>query len=520
LDVLTNNCDRFPLIWDNPGNSGNLMIGESGEIIAIDNKITGIESQTDIYDNYLRNVRELMTHLMAYGDSKETKHFRKVRDTLNASVGHDIDTQGSLLVQKGFLSVVRKTTEFDIVSYLTEWQEKLDKHFKISSRSVNVVFVETIWNLLKSLYLNPPTLSVGKPTSSTTSGASSSHSNPRVSKNDNSAPKSEYSWKKVKPSGHSPSARRYLQSCFAGSSLYVFGGVNGKKEVLNDLFLYDMANCQWKQLSSPSSSKASARSSGAAVLVKQSLLIFGGCDSTQSPVADVMWEFDIASSVWKSVSVVEGPPARFHHRLVPSSSNPNSLLLFGGCSSEAVYFNDTWEFSLVTNKWTKINATGKTPSQRAGSIVFHSDGHLWVFGGFSSDSNSDHLSDCWKLKDGTSTWQEISVKGSVPLLLRPVGYAFDHHRSLLYVYGGYDGKKAVGTLLQMSLADLHFINVNMWLELDESNVAAVTGSGKSMTPIPRFGNCMAFFGEKILTAFGSASMFLDDIVEFDSAAED
>jgi len=31
LDVLTNYCDRLPFIWDNPGNSGNLMVTSAGQ---------------------------------------------------------------------------------------------------------------------------------------------------------------------------------------------------------------------------------------------------------------------------------------------------------------------------------------------------------------------------------------------------------------------------------------------------------------------------------------------------------
>eukprot|EP00054_Salpingoeca_dolichothecata_P027164 m.197762 g.197762 ORF g.197762 m.197762 type:complete len:93 (+) comp25882_c0_seq5:47-325(+) len=59
LDVLCNNGDRLPLIWDNRGNPGNIMFALGlGKIISLDNQIAPIDKSlhTDAFAEYLAKV--------------------------------------------------------------------------------------------------------------------------------------------------------------------------------------------------------------------------------------------------------------------------------------------------------------------------------------------------------------------------------------------------------------------------------------------------------------------------------
>jgi len=67
-------------------------------------------------------VKELLTN-----PEKETKSFRRVRDALLASVGHDIQPEGSIAIQKGFLEIIKKSVDLDLSADLTTWENELIK---------------------------------------------------------------------------------------------------------------------------------------------------------------------------------------------------------------------------------------------------------------------------------------------------------------------------------------------------------------------------------------------------------
>jgi hypothetical protein len=67
LDVVTNNFDRFPLIWHNNGNIGNVIIqsqATDGRIVGIDNNCICIKKEYDTYTRYIQKVTELVDHLV------------------------------------------------------------------------------------------------------------------------------------------------------------------------------------------------------------------------------------------------------------------------------------------------------------------------------------------------------------------------------------------------------------------------------------------------------------------------
>lgn len=115
LDVLCNNGDRFPLIWDNRGNPGNVMISKDGEVAAsIDSQIQPISAANHRvqYDIYLTRVSELSRSLQVSGESRELPDFKRVREKLLEFTGYDVGETGSIEMQKGFLEIVSTAAHY------------------------------------------------------------------------------------------------------------------------------------------------------------------------------------------------------------------------------------------------------------------------------------------------------------------------------------------------------------------------------------------------------------------------
>jgi len=54
LDVLTNYGDRLPFIWPNQGNSGNLMLTGTGQLICVENGFNEIRENVNV-EKYKKN---------------------------------------------------------------------------------------------------------------------------------------------------------------------------------------------------------------------------------------------------------------------------------------------------------------------------------------------------------------------------------------------------------------------------------------------------------------------------------
>ncbi|KAH3763104.1 hypothetical protein Pelo_5061 [Pelomyxa schiedti] len=67
FDVLVNNSDRFPVIWDNEGNMGNLFI-VSGRGYAIDNAICSIDPAV-FPENYFKYINKVQGFLQTITNS-------------------------------------------------------------------------------------------------------------------------------------------------------------------------------------------------------------------------------------------------------------------------------------------------------------------------------------------------------------------------------------------------------------------------------------------------------------------
>jgi hypothetical protein len=148
FDVLVNNVDRLPLIWDHQGNAGNLMIDDDNEPVAIDGQLVGLRADLG-RGEYMDRVRALLTAHAARAPGKASPQFGAVRASLQAHCRVNIGAEGELLLEEGFWSVVEKAAGASIGDELREWAGLLAAIEPPLSDMAQIQpdFVLEVWNL-------------------------------------------------------------------------------------------------------------------------------------------------------------------------------------------------------------------------------------------------------------------------------------------------------------------------------------------------------------------------------------
>jgi hypothetical protein len=108
FDVLTNNWDRLPLIWNNKGNGENIILCNDF-VIGIDHTICSIhpEDCKPQYDQYIEKVRCLVTEL----NGSPGPVLNKMREFILNCVGYDIGKEGELCVAQGLRDGIKVMVE-------------------------------------------------------------------------------------------------------------------------------------------------------------------------------------------------------------------------------------------------------------------------------------------------------------------------------------------------------------------------------------------------------------------------
>lgn len=149
LDVLCNNGDRFPLIWENRGNPGNVMLAHGcGQAVSIDSQIQPIDgtSHPAELEAYLARVRELTVALKAAGDASECAAFKSVREKIAEYCGHDLGDRGTLAMQEGFRAAVATPRCTALEAWRNAFQEL--KPAVVGLEGLDIAFVNKVWDAL------------------------------------------------------------------------------------------------------------------------------------------------------------------------------------------------------------------------------------------------------------------------------------------------------------------------------------------------------------------------------------
>jgi hypothetical protein len=252
-------------------------------------------------------------------------------------------------------------------------------------------------------------------------------------------------WTQKAPAPSSPSSRfdqAVVYDEAAGKAIMFGGGyapsVDAPYEMLNETWSYDPAANTWTELK-PTGSLPPAREGQAMVYDPGSgkVLMFGGMNAAPGGAAlDDLWEYDPAANKWTELHPAGDKPRAGDvpdQEMVYDTRARRTLLFFARGMEETtvegkqVYQNigELWSYEPVANKWTKLDPSGKEPSDREGySLVYDPDtGLVLLFGGMSTpqvypdkSDNPDPVleTDLWAYDPAKNEWRNLDPGGSRP----------------------------------------------------------------------------------------------------------
>eukprot|EP01129_Flabellula_baltica_P003416 TRINITY_DN13180_c0_g1_i2.p1 TRINITY_DN13180_c0_g1~~TRINITY_DN13180_c0_g1_i2.p1 ORF type:complete len:299 (+),score=62.39 TRINITY_DN13180_c0_g1_i2:143-1039(+) len=148
-DVLVNNTDRLPLIWDNQGNSGNLMLDDvTGQVITLDNTMATIDPERypDKCEMYLNRVRHLLESL----SEREglIPEFEHVGRKLLEFTQFNFQEAGVSIIQDSFKETIRNIRDLNLdENTFKEWKDLINSLEISEDNQINVDFLMRVINI-------------------------------------------------------------------------------------------------------------------------------------------------------------------------------------------------------------------------------------------------------------------------------------------------------------------------------------------------------------------------------------
>ncbi|EDQ92135.1 uncharacterized protein MONBRDRAFT_22989, partial [Monosiga brevicollis MX1] len=120
-DMLLNNFDRTPLIWDHEGNANNFMFVTDNHVAAIDNSTAGITNEDGI-ERYLGRVQAALQEALQH--DAQGKHTAKVVHFIEKWTGLTLDADSIRAFHDGLVDTARRAAhDLDLTRC---WEESFD----------------------------------------------------------------------------------------------------------------------------------------------------------------------------------------------------------------------------------------------------------------------------------------------------------------------------------------------------------------------------------------------------------
>jgi len=154
LDVICNNGDRFPLIWDNRGNPGNVMMANGvGKSVSIDSQIQPIDGVLHPVEleAYLKKIKDLRSLLDEKGSTTALPSFTNVCSKLGEFSERLFGEADAIELQLGYLEVAAHKDTFGLTQVVLEaWKTALAAYTPdlVGLNGVDIGFVLKCWECL------------------------------------------------------------------------------------------------------------------------------------------------------------------------------------------------------------------------------------------------------------------------------------------------------------------------------------------------------------------------------------
>jgi len=133
LDIVTNNWDRLPIIWDNEGNFRNLYLEEEEgpdnttrwNVVGIDQGLSAVKKEVhpEGHEKYMNRVEALMDQIVEK-PNEEAAELLRFRECLYTSLALELTSQDSLEIQAGILESARAFARLELKD-LVDLKEKV-----------------------------------------------------------------------------------------------------------------------------------------------------------------------------------------------------------------------------------------------------------------------------------------------------------------------------------------------------------------------------------------------------------
>jgi N-acetylneuraminic acid mutarotase len=252
-------------------------------------------------------------------------------------------------------------------------------------------------------------------------------------------------------SSSSPSARHGAKMIYdpVGKQVILFGG-RGKSEIggdlLNDIWAFDLEKEKWREIEI--STQPPSRLSPGFVYdpSHHQVILFGGYSSRGR--LDDTWLLDLNDYQWKEIHPDLSPPARSDPGMAYDGSNQIVLLFGGYClENQRDQCDDTWVFEPESNRWIDMNPSSSPPVMYGHSLNYDSlNGQFLVWGGHMSTFDQGEMASAgyndsiWSYTYFDNHWQEIPPGNQSHPSARYWHQAvYDSKLPGLFVFGGDGG---------------------------------------------------------------------------------
>ncbi|KAM4706742.1 uncharacterized protein O3C94_000288 [Discoglossus pictus] len=288
-------------------------------------------------------------------------------------------------------------------------------------------------------------------------------------------------WEMIPQTGHIPSPREGHSICFAKRKIYLFGGRShhNADECLPGIYSFDLGALTWEKLKT--NGTAPQTLSHSLTAVGDNIFVFGGIHHGR--VLDDLFMFNTVSENWVPVKTSGAiPDARAGHVFATVGQQ---IYMFGGCSTDHIYYNDVHILDTATLKWQHCEVKGEKPSGRKyHSFTAHHDKDIYLFGGIQESEHGTKMLkyDVMKLSLGKMKWK-LPLYFGIPPAYRYSHTAFILH-SQLFVFGGRNEEEDFNDVMGMKLINPSDRQPIMKDILSECGIQGI-GNGFTPTKIPK-----------------------------------
>ncbi|KAK3039698.1 hypothetical protein RJ639_027039 [Escallonia herrerae] len=172
-----------------------------------------------------------------------------------------------------------------------------------------------------------------------------------------------------------PSPRLGHTSSVIGDLMFVIGGRADPITILNDIWVLDLAQKEWRLLQC-TGVKFPPRHRHAAAVVGSKVYVFGGLHNDE--ISSSLFVLDTRNLEWKEIYMQgEWPCPRHSHSLVAYGSQ---IFMFGGYDGEKALV-DLYSYDVQTCLWKKEMMSGRIPYARFSHVMFVYKNYIGIIGG-------------------------------------------------------------------------------------------------------------------------------------------